>query len=76
MQVSKWGDTLAIRLSESEIESQNLKEGEEINVIITRPLKVDASRQEVIEAAVAKIRSLQRPAPPGFRFDRLEANER
>jgi antitoxin MazE len=76
MKVSKWGDRLAILLPDSLIESHNLKEGDEIHITITRPQQPKTSRTEQIEQALANIRAMRRPLPPGFRFDREEANER
>lgn len=76
MKVSKWGDHLAILLSDSFVQSHQLKEGDEIHITITRPQQPETPRTEQIEQALAKIHALQRPLPPGFRFNREEANER
>jgi antitoxin MazE len=76
MQVSKWGNSLAIRLPAAVVEALELKEGDEIEITVAgkRDLRVarDRSRKEALE----KIRQLARPFPPGFKFDREEANER
>jgi hypothetical protein len=37
---------------------------------------VEAAKARSIEDALRLIRSLRRPLPPGFKFDRLEANVR
>lgn len=76
MQVSKLGDNLAIVLPDSLVESHNLKEGDEISITITRTQQPEPPSAEVIERALANIRAMRRPLPPGFRFDRQEANER
>ena len=76
MHVSKWGNSLAIRLPAVVVETLQLKEGDQIEVTIagTRSFEIapDRSRQR----ALNQIRKLRRPLPPGFRFSRLEANER
>jgi len=74
MQVGKWGNSLAVRLSASVVEVLGLKEGDEIEVAGNRAFRVarDTKRKE----ALATLRALSRPMPPGFRFSRDEANER
>jgi antitoxin MazE len=76
MKVSKWGDHLAILLPDSLVQSHNLNEGDEIHITNTLPHQPKTPRTEQIQQALAKIKSLQRSLPPGFRFDRQEANER
>ncbi len=76
MQVGKWGNSLAVRLPAAIVEMLDLKEGDEIEIEIAgdRVLKVnrDSSRDE----AIASLKALARPLPPGFKFNRDEANER
>jgi antitoxin MazE len=75
MKVSKWGNSLAVRLPATIIQMLNLKEGDEIEISVAgeRYIKVakDRSREKALEA----IRRLARPLPAGFRFDREEANQ-
>jgi antitoxin MazE len=76
MQVSKWGNSLAIRLPAAIVEVLGLKEGDEIDVQVagTRELDVKqrASRKELLE----RLRRFRGSLPPDFKFDRDEANER
>ncbi|MGH9616210.1 MAG: AbrB/MazE/SpoVT family DNA-binding domain-containing protein [Acidobacteriaceae bacterium] len=76
MQVSKWGNSLAVRLPAAVVDALELKEGDQIEIHIEgeRQFKVtrDSSRRRAIEG----IRKLRRPLPRGFIFDREEANER
>ena len=76
MQVSKWGNSLAIRLPASVVEALELKEGDqvEVNVVGDRAFEVDRDRNR--EQALKRIRAFQKPLPPGWRFDREEANAR
>jgi antitoxin MazE len=76
MQVSKWGNSLAIRLPVAVVEALGLKEGDEIEISIAgkRHFKVDRDLRR--EKAMASLRGLGRPLPPGFKFDRDELNER
>lgn len=76
MQVAKWGNSLAVRLPAAVVEALELKEGDQIEIRIadsrTFEVRRDRSRQE----ALGKLRTLRRPLPPGFVFDRDEANAR
>ena len=76
MQVAKWGNSLAVRLPAAVVEALELKEGDQIEIRIaderTFEVRRDRSRQE----ALVKLRKLRRPLPPGFVFDRDEANAR
>jgi antitoxin MazE len=76
MQVSKWGNSLAVRLPKTVVEALRLKEGDEIEITVagTRQLEVAHDRRR--EQALKRLRALQRPLPPDFKFDRDEANER
>ncbi len=76
MQVSKWGNSLAIRLPASVVEALELKEGDqvEVNIVGDRAFEIDRDRNR--EQALKRIRAFQKPLPPGWRFDREEANAR
>jgi antitoxin MazE len=76
MQVSKWGNSLAIRLPTAVVEALELKEGDEIEVSIVGSRDFKIARDKSREKAIATLRGLARPLPPGFTFDREELNER
>jgi antitoxin MazE len=76
MQVSKWGNSLAVRLPQALVEALNLKEGDEIEITVAGTRDFEVSRDRKREEAFARLRALKRPLPPGFKFDREEANER
>jgi antitoxin MazE len=76
MQVSKWGNSLAVRLPATVVKALELKEGDRIEIGIAGRRKLDVSRNRDIQEALRIMRRLRRPLPPGFRFNRLEANER
>ena len=76
MQVSKWGNSLAIRLPAAVVEALELKEGDHIEIQVAGKRAFDVSRDQSRERALAQLRKLRRPFPPGFVFDRDEANER
>jgi len=76
MQVSKWGNSLAVRLPKVVVEALKLKEGDDVEVVIAGKRHLQIARDRSREQALAELRALQRPLPPGFKFDRDEANER
>jgi antitoxin MazE len=76
MQVSKWGNSLAVRLPSSVVDALNLKEGDEIEIRIAREREFAVSRDQTRPKALARLRKLRRPLPRGFVFDREEANAR
>ncbi|HEX5326105.1 MAG TPA: AbrB/MazE/SpoVT family DNA-binding domain-containing protein [Acetobacteraceae bacterium] len=72
MHVSKWGNSLAIRLPASVVAALDLKEGDEIEIRVAGSRRFDVSRDRSREEALARLRSLGQQMPPGFRFDRDE----
>jgi len=76
MQVAKWGNSLAVRLPAAVVEALGLREGDQIEIRITGKRKFEIARDRSAVKALERIRRLRRPLPPGFKFDRLEVNER
>ena len=76
MQVSRWGNSLAVRLPRAVVDMLKLREGDEIEITVAGERKFEVSRDRKREEAMKRLRALRRPLPPGFKFDREEANER
>jgi len=76
MQVSKWGNSLAVRLPAAVVEALELKEGDQIEIRVAHGRAFEVSRDRSRERALARLRKLRRPLPPGFVFDRSDANAR
>jgi antitoxin MazE len=76
MQVAKWGNSLAVRLPSSVVDALDLKEGDQIEIRIAGVREFEVSRDRSKERALARLRRLRRPLPPGFTFGREDANER
>jgi antitoxin MazE len=70
------GNSLAVRLPSTVVKVLDLKEGDQIEIGIAGRRSFEVSRDRSKEKALEKIRRLRRPLPPGFEFDRQEANER
>lgn len=75
MQVSKWGNSLAIRLPASVVELLGLKEGDDVEVTVTGSNRFEVGRKSGARALLAKLRRYRGTLPADFRFDRLEAYE-
>jgi antitoxin MazE len=76
MQVSKWGNSLAVRIPSSVADALSLKEGDDIEIRIAGERVFEIARDSVREDAMARIRALARSLPEGWTFDRNEANAR
>ncbi len=76
MRVAKWGNSLAVRLPAAVIEALELKEGEEIEINIAGRRAFDIARAPDREDVLNRLRAFRGRLPPGFRFDRDEANAR
>lgn len=76
MQVSKWGNSLAVRLPATVVEALDLKEGDQIEIRIAGDRAFEVSRDQSKSQALARLRKLRRPLPPGFVFDREDAHAR
>ena len=76
MQVSKWGNSLAIRIPSTVVEALNLKEGDDIKVRIAEERTFEVMRDDSRQEALARIRGMARSLPAGWSFDRDAANQR
>ena len=73
MQVSKWGNSLAIRLPAAIVEVLGLKEGDDIEIGVTDPDKFVVRRSPSNLEVLARLRQYRGLLPADFKFDRLDA---
>jgi antitoxin MazE len=76
VQVSKWGNSLAIRLPAAVVDALGLKEGDQIEIQVAGTRSFDVAKAASGRELLARLRKFRGTLPAGFRFDRLEANER
>jgi antitoxin MazE len=76
MKVARWGNSLAVRLPQPVVDALELAEGDDIEINVTGARGLEIARAPDDEALLARLRRLRGSLPAGFRFDRLEANER
>jgi len=75
--VSKWGNSLAVRLPKALVDELGLKEGDELEVVTARKGAIEVeTKEQRRQRALDNIRARQWTLPPGYKFDRDEANER
>ncbi|MDO9476881.1 MAG: AbrB/MazE/SpoVT family DNA-binding domain-containing protein [Pseudohongiella sp.] len=76
MQVSKWGNSLAIRIPASVTEALQLKEGDDIEVVVADARTFEIRRQPSRDEMLLQLKAYRGRLPADFVFDRDEANER
>ena len=76
MQVSKWGNSLAVRLPAQVVDLLALKEGDDIEIEVAGTRRFKVARAAGVADVLARLRAYRGRLPEGFKFDRLEANER
>ena len=76
MQVSKWGNSLAVRLPASVVEALGLKEGDKVEIQVAGRRAFEVAKAPGARELLARLRKFRGRLPATFKFDRLEANER
>jgi antitoxin MazE len=76
MQVSKWGNSLAVRLPSAVVEALALKEGDEIEIRVAGEREFEVARKPGRDELLNRLRALRGRLPADFKFDRDEANAR
>lgn len=76
MQVSKWGNSLAIRLPMAVVKAMELQEGDDIEVLIADDRVFKLRKKPDKKAIFARLRKFRGKLPADFKFDREAANAR
>src|SRR5216684_3548637 len=76
MRVSRWGNSLAVRLPSVVVEALDLKEGDEIEISIASKRDFKVARDRSKERALEQLRQMKWSFPPDFKFNREEIDER
>lgn len=76
MQVSKWGNSLAVRLPATVVDVLGLKEGDDIEIEVAGERRFEVRRSAAVKDVLERLRAFRGRLPADFKFDRLEANER
>ena len=76
MQVSKWGNSLAVRFPAGLVQALGLKEGEEIDLHLVGSRSFEVVKKPSVTELLDRLHQLRGRLPADFYFDRLEANAR
>ncbi len=76
MQVAKWGNSLAVRLPKAVVEALDLKPGDDISIEAADDRRFIVRRELSREEALKRLSETKLHLPPGFKFNREEANAR
>lgn len=76
MQVSKWGNSLAIRLPASLVEALELQEGDDIEIVVDDPRTFAVRKKPGADELLERLRGYRGKLPADFKFSRDEANGR
>ena len=76
MRVQEWGDSLAVRLSESLVQTLGLKAGDEVELTPLRGGAIGIAKCDRGAEFLKAMEPFRIPLPEGYKFDRDEANER
>lgn len=76
MQISKWGNSLGLRLPAGLVKALDLQPGDECEVVARGAHGFEVRVQPGVRERLAGLRRLRGRVPADFRFDREQAHER
>jgi antitoxin MazE len=74
--VSKWGNSLAVRLSRDLVEKMELKPGDEVELKPAGGKAIEIEKRDRRAEFLEAMKQFRFELPPSYKFDRDEANER
>ncbi|WP_442581517.1 AbrB/MazE/SpoVT family DNA-binding domain-containing protein [Mesorhizobium sp. ASY16-5R] len=76
MKVSRWGNSLAVRLPTSVVKALDLKVGDDIELSVIDEGTLAVLREPTRGELIKRLRAFRGWLPADFKFDRDELNER
>lgn len=76
MQVSRWGNSLGVRLPKKLVEELGLSAGDELVITAASKDRIAVEKTDRRQAALARMAARKWVLPPDYRFERDDANER
>lgn len=76
MHVSKWGNSLAVRLPKKLVEKMGLQPGDELNIVEAEEGQLSVEKIDKRKKFLEMMEQFKWPVPEGYKFDHDEANER
>lgn len=76
MMVSRWGNSLGVRLPRALVDDLGLKPGDELEVVAATATRIEVAKDARRAQAIDRMRARGLRFPEGYAFDRHEANTR
>jgi antitoxin MazE len=76
MRVSRWGDSLVVRIPREVVEAMALKSGDELEVVATGDRRCELVKRDRAQEFLEALKAFRFDLPPDYKFDRDEANAR
>lgn len=76
MQVARWGDSLVVLLSSEVVQEKGLVEGDEVDFADLKKRPAPCEKSDPKAEFLKAMDQFHWPAPPDYKFDRDEANQR
>lgn len=76
MIVSKWGNSLAVRIPKKLAEEMDLHDGDEIAIVRAKDKTLEVEKVDRRKAALERMAQRNWKLPEGYKFDREEASKR
>lgn len=76
MRVSKWGNSLAVRLPKAVVDELGLKAGDRLEIVSATRGRLAVARDESRRRALERMHARALPIPADYTIDRDEANAR
>ena len=76
MLVSRWGNSLGVRIPRALVDTLGLKPGDELEVVASTATRIVVAKDDRRAQAVVRMRGRAWPVPEGYAFDRDDANAR
>lgn len=76
MLVSKWGNSLAVRLPRTLVDSMGLKPGDKLEIVEAGESVIKVTKDERRRRALDRLAAMNWELPADYKFDREEANSR
>ena len=76
MRITKWGNSLGVRLPKDVVDELNLSAGDELAVVAASKTTLVVDKAKNRKDAVERLSKMNWELPEGYKFDREEANKR
>ncbi|WP_280188641.1 AbrB/MazE/SpoVT family DNA-binding domain-containing protein [Delftia sp. PS-11] len=76
MQVSKWGNSLAVRIPAAVVQALALREGDQIEITVQGARSFSVNKAPDVQERLKNLRTFRDRLPDDFHFSRADANGR